>query len=271
MKTDLKKTGERVIADEYSGDINEYFIYQCHIATYEFAIPYLKGQKVLEFGCGSGYGSHYVAGSCSEIVAVDISQDAISYAKNNFSKDNLQFRCIDDIETTELPFSNASFDVVISFQVIEHLKNDAFFFIELSRVLKKGGVLIVATPDKTSRLFSFQKPWNQYHIREYDMSTLVANASQYFHVNKTLYMSARKDLVDMEISRTKKLRMLTLPFTLWFMPEKLRTMFLTWLKKLNGKQSRVEKQEFDFDHTDIYLTEDQAQSINLILVAKNDQ
>ena len=266
MKTELKKTGERVIANEYSDDINEFFIYQCHIATYEFAIPYLQNKNVLEFGCGSGYGSHYVADSCSEIVAVDISQQAISYAQNNYKKDNLEFKRIGDIESTDLPFPDTTFDAVISFQVIEHLIKDERFFKELNRVLKKEGVLIVATPDKTSRLFSFQKPWNQYHVREYDMSTLVANASQYFHVNKALYMTARKDLVDMEINRTKKLRLLTLPFTMWFIPEKLRTMFLTLLKKFNGKKRNKEKQEFDFDHKDIYLTNDQDKSINLVIV-----
>lgn len=269
MNTKLKKTGERVIANEYAGDINEFFIYQCHIATYEFAIPYLKNRKVLEFGCGSGYGSDYVADSCSEIVAVDISQEAVSYAKNNYRKKNLEYRCIDDIETTDLPFPDDTFDVAISFQVIEHLKSDKRFFEELSRVLKEGGLLIVATPDKTSRLFSFQKPWNQYHMHEYDMRTLESNTSQYFQVNKTLYMSARKDLVEMEIKRTKKLRMLTLPFTLWFMPDKLRSMFLTVLKKFNGKKAQ-EKHEFDFDHNDIYLTKDHAQSINLIIVAAKE-
>ena len=52
---ELKKTGERVIEDKYKQSKNDYFIYLCHVATYNFVLPYIAGKSILEFGCGSGY------------------------------------------------------------------------------------------------------------------------------------------------------------------------------------------------------------------------
>ncbi len=268
MSKNLEKTGERVIVDKYLSSRNEYFIYQCHMATYQFAVPYVTNKKVLEFGCGSGYGSDYISGYCSDITAVDISNSAIEFAKEKFKKKNLSFDKIEDIEKTPLKFDDNIFDIVISFQVIEHLSDDHAFLSELFRVLKKGGILLLATPDKTHRIFSFQKPWNRYHIREYSMSELKSRISEYFQVVDGYYMSARKDLIDMEITRTKKLRVLTLPFTLFFVPEFIRIFFITLLKKIKVNKKEKNTKSFDFNTEDIYLTKDNNKSINLLLVAK---
>ena len=117
----LEKTGERVIEDEYKRSKNDYFIYLCHIATYNFALPYVKGKKILEFGCGSGYGSNILADYSSHVTAVDISLDAINYAKDKYTKSNLDFRRIGDINFNKMDLDDESFDVVVSFQVVEHL------------------------------------------------------------------------------------------------------------------------------------------------------
>jgi 2-polyprenyl-3-methyl-5-hydroxy-6-metoxy-1,4-benzoquinol methylase len=269
MENELKKTGERVIVDEYSGSRSEFFIYQCHLATYQFAIPYVKNKKILEFGCGTGYGSNFLSNYCLDIKAVDISESAIEYAKNKYQNKNLSYNKIDDIEQEPLGFEDGTFDVVISFQVIEHIKNDKNYLSELSRVLKKGGVLILATPDKKYRLFPFQKPWNQFHIREYSMLALKDIVSKYFENYDGYHMSARADLIDMEIKRTKKLRMLSFPFTLFFIPEKIRIFIISFYKRLTRKNISNEgaKTEFNFDLNDIYIRKENTKSINLILVA----
>lgn len=267
MVNKLNKTGERVIVDEYSSSRSEFFIYQCHLATYQFAIPYVKNKKVLEFGCGSGYGSHYLSKYCSDITAVDISESAIKYANEHYSNENLTYRKIQNIEREPLSFSDETFDVIISFQVIEHIAKEQKYLSELSRVLKKGGTLIIATPDKTHRLFSFQKPWNQFHTREYNMTELNGVVSNYFDKFDCYYMSAREDLIDMEIKRTKKLRILSLPFTLFFIPEKMRIFFISLYKKLVRKKTSNGRDVFDFSINDIYITKDNNKSINLILVA----
>lgn len=267
MVNKLNKTGERVIVDEYSGSRNEFFIYQCHLATYQFAIPHVKDKKTLEFGCGSGYGSHYLSKYCSDITAVDISESAIKYANERYSNENLTYRIIQNIEREPLSFSDETFDAVISFQVIEHIDKEQKYLSELLRVLKKGGILIIATPDKTHRLFSFQKPWNKFHIREYNMAELNGVVSNYFDKVDCYFMSARDDLIDMEIKRSKKMRILSLPFTLFFIPEKMRIFFISLYKKLTSKKISNSKDVFDFGVDDIYITKDNKKSINLILVA----
>lgn len=68
---------------------------------------------------------------------------------------------------TKLPVDSDSFDVVISFQVIEHVEDDKNFVSEAKRVLKPGGRLIITTPNRIYRLKPGEKPWNRFHVREY--------------------------------------------------------------------------------------------------------
>ena len=67
-----------------------------------------------------------------------------------------------------MPFADASFGAVLSFQVIEHLDRPDAYLAEASRVLAPGGVLLLATPDRATRLYSWQQPWNRFHVTEYD-------------------------------------------------------------------------------------------------------
>ena len=268
----LKKTGERVIEKEYMKCRSEYFIYMCHVATYNFVIPYVKGKNILEFGCGSGYGSHILADHCQHITAVDISSESILYAQDNYKSENLVFKQISNIENHPLEFDDDSFDVIISFQVIEHLSNDKAYINQLYRVLKENGKIIIVTPNKTYRLYSFQKPWNMYHIKEYNMKELSNTISNKFKIIDSLYMSARKDLIKMEINRTKKMRFLALPFTIFFIPEKIRIALLSFLKKITLKKHKsttnTSVNNYDFNTEDIYMTKSKINSINLIIVAE---
>ena len=128
-------------------------------------------------------------------------------------------------------FKDNSFDVVISFQVIEHISDSMAYINELYRVLKSNGKIIIVTPDRVSRLYSFQKPWNRYHVKEFNMVGLSKLISKKFNILNKCFMSARKDLIEMEMKRTKRLRLLMLPFTLFFIPEKMRVLFISLLKK----------------------------------------
>ena len=267
----LSKTGERVIESEYKKNKNEYFIYLCHIATYNYVIPFIKDKKVLEFGCGSGYGSHIISNECKHITAVDISEDAISYAKQNYKNENLEFQQIHNIEHSKMNFENNSFDVVISFQVIEHISDSMAYINELYRVLKNKGIIIIVTPDRVSRLFSFQKPWNMFHVKEFDMTGLSRLVSKRFNVLNTHFMTARKDLIAMEMKRTKRLRLLMLPFTLFFIPEKIRILFIAFAKKIMSKKKQEQQVDnYDFSTKDISISENPKNSINLFIVAEKN-
>jgi len=93
--------------------------YLRHLAAYDFAKKFVEGKTVLEVGCGTGYGAHYLFKFAREIQSVDISNEAILYAQNQFNKTNLYFR---KISGNELPFDDVSFNIALSFQVIEHIE-----------------------------------------------------------------------------------------------------------------------------------------------------
>jgi 2-polyprenyl-3-methyl-5-hydroxy-6-metoxy-1,4-benzoquinol methylase len=132
-------------------------IFQRHLFAYQQALPYIKGQ-VLEVGCGTGYGMNFLAPKAEKYTAIDKFEVPISLPANaTFIQHNIP----------PFPFEDESFDVVVSFQVIEHIEDDALFVSELARVLKPDGIAIVTTPNILMSLT--RNPW---HVREYTIEQL---------------------------------------------------------------------------------------------------
>lgn len=271
-------TGERVIEDAYRTSASTYLIYLFHIATYAFCRPYIEDKKVLDFGCGSGYGTHMLSPYCRDITGVDISPDAIRFAAASYKNANLTYRQIEDIQTTPLPYPNSHFDVVISFQVLEHIEQDLKYLSEVKRVLKKDGTLIIATPDRQTRLFRGQKPWNQYHVREYSPQELLALLHQNFRSCELFGMTTRNDVVQIELKRTRLLRLITWLFTFPGSPEAYRQFTLSTLKKLSRvvgsayskeRQRNVKTVDYSFSVDDIVIAKNAEPSVNIVCVARN--
>lgn len=143
------QTAERVSAR----DASDNFVFQRSILAYYKAAELVSG-RVLEIGTGMGYGVEVVAPAAERFITVDKSQ---AYSVDLPS--NTEFR---QMIVPPLDFADESFDYVISFQVIEHIKRDRDFVKEVSRVLRKGGSFIVSTPNAPMSLT--RNPW---HVREY--------------------------------------------------------------------------------------------------------
>jgi ubiquinone/menaquinone biosynthesis C-methylase UbiE len=125
-------------------DRPRHYITRQHIMRYAFASTYVTGKKVLDIACGAGYGSSYLAGcGASMVVGVDISESALTYACNHYIKDNLHFLQGDAVQ---LPFENNEFDVVVSFETIEHIARVEEYVKEMKRVLSPQGIFICSTP-----------------------------------------------------------------------------------------------------------------------------
>lgn len=270
-------TGERVIEDAYKASASSFLIYLFHIATYDFCVPYVRQKRVLDFGCGSGYGTHLMAAHCQEIFGVDIAADAVDFANERYSGDNLEYRQIGNIETTPLPFDDGTFDAVISFQVMEHIEQVDKYLDEIRRVLRDDGIVIIATPDKTTRLFPGQRPWNEYHVVEYGPDDFRRKLADNFSEIELYGMSAREDIIDIELKRTRFLRLFTYVFTFPGAPEWYRRMTLGLLKKLSGifgsvysKKAADIAQDVDYGFTqdDIVIEKGIQPSVNILCVAK---
>lgn len=146
-------------------------IHQRLLQAYYEAKPYVKG-RVLEPGCGEGRGVSVLSELADEYVALDKIPAAIEKLKE-------QYKDVEFKQTVFPPFSGIesnSFDTVISFQVIEHIKDDVKFLREIHRVLKPGGQAVITTPNIKMTLS--RNPW---HEREYTSTELKNLAKEIFN------------------------------------------------------------------------------------------
>src|SRR3546814_1150537 len=127
-----------------------------HGASYGVVEPLCSGEDLLDLGCGSGYGTHRISKLAEEAHGLDVAGDAIAYAKSHYTNENLHFLKVQ--ADSPLPYPAASFDVVLSFQVIEHVLDDDAYLREARRILKPGGTLVVIRSEEhTSELQSLMR------------------------------------------------------------------------------------------------------------------
>src|ERR1022692_1534706 len=107
-------TGERVVPGQVDTDL-----WQEHVSRYEFARSWIKaGAHVRDVGCGAGYGAAILAASgAAKVLALDISAEAVEWARAHYQAPNLQFKQAD---CTEMLDFDAAFDLIVAFEVIEH-------------------------------------------------------------------------------------------------------------------------------------------------------
>ena len=170
-------TGERVIPGEVDVDLlNE------HLARYAFASRLARGKRVLDAGCGAGYGSAELAEMAETVTGVDLASEAIAYARDHYALPNLAF---EQASCSALPFADGSFDLVAAFEVIEHLEDWRGFLAEARRVLGVNGQLVVSTPN---RLYYTESRGlegaNPFHVHEFDFAEFTAELQAVFpHVS----------------------------------------------------------------------------------------
>jgi len=201
---------------------------------------------------------------------VDVSSEAIHHAQQKYHARNLVYRLVERAEDAPLPFPDRSFEVVISLQVIEHVSNVALYLKDISRVLAPGGYAILATPDRSSRLLSFQKPWNMWHLREYSKDQLQNTLSAYFSDVRVLNLGGQKETLQVELDRTRRLRWLTLPVTLPFTPELVRVnglRILRWLRFMLRPATPAGDAK-SADDAQFRISENEEYSVNLVAVAR---
>ena len=166
-------TGERVIPGQVNDDL-----WSEHIARYAYARRYAEGRRVLDAGCGTGYGSAELAQSAIAITGVDVSAEAIGFARSTYPIPGLRFVVS---SCAAMPFPPNAFDLVVAFEVIEHLPDHRDFLKECARVLTHHGLFIVSSPNKKYYAESRAKTGpNPYHVHEFEAREFVEELSGVF-------------------------------------------------------------------------------------------
>jgi SAM-dependent methyltransferase len=178
-------TGERFLP----GVAGEIAYEHCH--RYAFARRYVAGRRVLDAACGEGYGSALLAGVAQTVIGVDIDAQVVAKAAATYGRSgNLSFQAA---SVTRLPLPDASVDVVVSFETIEHLEavNQPPMLAEFARVLAPGGTLILSSPNRPeySDARSYANPFHFHELDRDELSQLLLPrfpAQRWFHQRRYL-------------------------------------------------------------------------------------
>ena len=183
--------------------IEEHALHLIHTTAYAQATRLVENKRVLDLGCNTGYGTEMLFRSAKKVVGVDVSEKAIVSAENQHGHLGIQFQ---KINGKTLPFDDEAFDVVVSFQVIEHIVDYKKFIDEIKRIITPEGVIIFTTPNALLRLDPGMKPWNKFHVREFNHSDLKPLLNTFFK-NVSIYgLFAIEPLYSIEVNRLARAR-----------------------------------------------------------------
>lgn len=200
----LTLTGERTVPGL---DVENYW-FRRHEVVYQRLAQHCAGRDVLEAGCGEGYGADLIAGAARRVIALDYDEAAVAHARARYPRVEVMHGNL-----SELPLADGSVDVVVNFQVIEHLWHQARFVAECARVLRSSGLLMVSTPNRITFSPGRDTPINPFHTRELNADELTrllvdggfvsVSMSGVFHGPRLVEMDARHggSIIDAQIAR----------------------------------------------------------------------
>lgn len=153
----MEYNGERMVPGTTAGPTEHQ-----HWQRYRFAAEFVREKRVIDMGCGCGYGCDELTAVAFSVTGIDNSVEAIEYAKQHHGKNAVYYH-VQDAEN--LTFNAGDFDVAVCFEVLEHLGDPAAALAEMQRVLVDDGLLIASTPNKRGsvrgRAGQPQNPWHR--------------------------------------------------------------------------------------------------------------
>lgn len=168
----LDFTGER-----YTPECPREMLYE-HYARYAMALEFVGGKRVLDCACGEGYGSALLAKRALSVLGLDVSDTAIAHASARYKSSNLRFAQAD---ATALVLPEASIEVVVSFETLEHLNAQDLMLSGFKRALTPNGLLMLSSPDKLN-YSDIPGYHNEYHVSELyrcELESLLARHFKY--------------------------------------------------------------------------------------------
>lgn len=141
-----------------------------HWHRYVFAQQLATGRRVLDAACGEGYGSALLARTASAVVGVDLDPATVDHARRRYGAwSNVEYRCA---SVTAIDEPDGAFDLIVSFETIEHLAQQAQMLIEFRRLLAPRGLLVLSSPDRETYNRGAAEA-NPFHVRELDRGELL--------------------------------------------------------------------------------------------------
>lgn len=170
---EIADQGERV------SHLHQDFVFFGHLSIYDYATRYCQGARVLDVGCGAGYGAAYLLEhGAASVVGVDASAKAIAFCRQHFPDQRLSFL---EMRAEELRgFDEGSFDFIYTSNTLEHIGDVEGFLHSVHRLLRPGGTLLIAVPPITDDRLLYLNLINPYHVNLWSPRQWVHRIGHYF-------------------------------------------------------------------------------------------
>ena len=166
-----------------------------HRYSYEVAAQSVApGDRVLDVGFGEGYGSTIL---CASYTGVELDAGLVTHARDRYRGCG-RFETYDGRQLPDGPF-----DLVVSFQVIEHVPEPDPWLAEIARVGRRA---MFATPNRIHRLRGGGRPWNRYHVREFSADELRDLLERHFPAVAVWGVCASAEIEEVELARYARAR-----------------------------------------------------------------
>jgi len=238
-------------------------LHQRLFKAYVVAQEYVHG-NVLEVGCGEGRGVGLLMEKAISFTAVDKIEEALKTLRERFPKGKF-------LSMNIPPFgglADNTYDCVVSFQVIEHIQNDALYLKEIHRVLKPGGIALLTTPNR--KLSLSRNPW---HIREYLAAELKTLAQGIFSAVEMKGITGNEKVMEYYDQNKKSVERIT-RWDIFNLQYNLPAWMLRIPYEILNRSNRNKLQSGDttlvssIRHEDYLVTDKGDDALDLLLIVK---
>jgi 2-polyprenyl-3-methyl-5-hydroxy-6-metoxy-1,4-benzoquinol methylase len=167
-----------------------------HITRYAYARHISKGLRVCDAGCANGYGTAEIAQEAAYVIGFDRDYQSLQEAYKRYASSTCSFVAAD---FNAISFPPASFDLVVAFEVVEHVQEPLTFLGNLLQLVVPNGRLLFSTPNRAINSPDWHVPYNPFHVREWDLEELQAFLEQ-LSLHYTIYGEVPKYLPEMDES-----------------------------------------------------------------------